>query len=453
VAQHTGRQGKQRRQRECNVYHHPDTGGTALGAGTGAYGESAGACGTGGYGENGSGEGEGDVSVINSRKLKNTLNEANNEIKENIGNMRVIAKDAERVSIIAKDVHIIITDIDKQFASATKLNKVDISFLFLAVALQVIRQYFLTNFKERVDDQTAAKQTKGHKEEHSNRSHQWYHPSLEEIISNPVPFDTTFGSPDFDLNMGGGFNHRSSTLGHDPILGWIFGTMNIATSTVTLWTFNSYHVKTGFDSLNRAKDKITNKANTGKIVEVSIERLLHEGMEGKIIIGSSLIKEAIHLKSDVNTKVSLPIPIVSTISPVLAKKLADYGLDMANVNTIVSQAVLAALINTFIAMIHGLFKKENENWNLYEVKTRKILSYSNIIASVSNIIAVAIVSAIGVGTSNPEMVKKGLSYLDIGGCLVTIYRIVTDYNFIKQIKQEFLEKEFYNIVMGEDYNF
>jgi hypothetical protein len=154
---------------------------------------------------------------------------------------------------------------------------------------------------------------------------------LNEVITNPVPFDTTYGSPDFDLNMGGGFNHRASTLGHDPILGWIFGTMNIATSTVTLWTFNSYHVKTGFDALNRDKDKITNHANTGKIVQVSTDRLLNEGIEGKTVIGSSLIKEAIHLRSDINTKASLPLPIISVISPELARKLADFGLDMANV--------------------------------------------------------------------------------------------------------------------------
>jgi soluble cytochrome b562 len=391
--------------------------------------------------------------MINSRELKVKLNSTETVIKDNIGNMRVIAKDAKRVSTIAKDAHIIITDIDKQFESATNLNKTDITFLFLAVALQVVRQYFLTNFKERFDDKTAAKQTKGHTEEHSDRSHHWYHPSLNEIVTNPVPFDTTYGSPDFGLNMGGGFNHRASTLGHDPILGWIFGTMNIATSTVTLWSFDSYHVKTGFDALNRSKDKITNHANTGKIVQVSTDRLLNEGIEGKTVIGSSLIKEAIHLQSDINSKASLPIPFISVISPELSKKLAGFGLDMANVTTITSQAVLATLINTFVAMIHGLFKNDNEPWNLYAVKTRKILSYSNLIASISNIIAVAIGSIIGAASSNPKIVKKSLSYLDIGGCIVTIYRIITDYKFIKEIKQEFLEKEFYNIVMGDDYNF
>ena len=43
-----------------------------------------------------------------------------------------------------------------------------------------------------------------------------------------------------------------------------------------------------------------------------------------------------------------------------------------------------------------------------------------------------------------------MQYLDVGGLAVTIYRIVNDKKFIKQVKQEFLEKEFYNLVMGED---
>jgi hypothetical protein len=34
--------------------------------------------------------------MINSRKLKERLNTAETSIKDNIGNMRVIAKDAER---------------------------------------------------------------------------------------------------------------------------------------------------------------------------------------------------------------------------------------------------------------------------------------------------------------------------------------------------------------------
>ena len=35
----------------------------------------------------------------------------------------------------------------------------------------------------------------------------------------------------------------------------------------------------------------------------------------------------------------------------------------------------------------------------------------------------------------------------------TLYRIVSDYKFIHEIKRDFLKNEFYNIVVGEDYDF
>ena len=62
-----------------------------------------------------------------------------------------------------------------------------------------------------------------------------------------------------------------------------------------------------------------------------------------------------------------------------------------------------------------------------------ILSYSNLIASLSNIIAVAIAAGIGVASDNAVRVKKSLDYLDLGGIMVTIYRIVQDHQFIKKI--------------------
>jgi hypothetical protein len=386
----------------------------------------------------------------NYRLLKNDLNDAHDQITQGVSNLRTVAKDAERVSLVAKDVHIIIKDIDRQFAEATKLNAVDITFLFFATGLQVARQYLLTNFKERPGDQDAANNTPGHIKEHSNRSHQWYRPSKEEVWTNPVPFDAIYGSKDFNINIGGGFNHRASTLGHDPILGWIFGTANIATSTVTLskWPLPTYHVKTGNIITGSTRDKITNHANTVKVFTTTKERLLNEGTDGKIVIGSSLIKEAIHLRSDVNSKASLPLPLISVISPEFARMLANYGLDMANVETVMSQATFAILINTFVAMIHGLFYDEKEcgSWNLYEVRTRKILSYSNIIASASNIIQATVRAALG-------DVEGATKSLDIGGFIVTLYTVVTNSQFIEKVKQEFLEKEFYNTVMGQDFNF
>lgn len=373
--------------------------------------------------------------------LKKRKKEIIAETKRELSNLDTIAKESLRVSQVSKNANIIINDIDKRFEQATKLNKMDISFLLFATALQCVRQYFLTDFKERLSDSEAAKKAKGNSpEESSDRSHRWYRPSLQEIITSPVPYDAIFGSPDFDLGLSGK-THRFKTLGHDPLLGWIFGTSNIVTSTLTTWNFESYHVKTSYTARGDSRDRITNKADTFKIFEYTKERLINDGMEGKKSVGTALIKQGIHIKSDEYSKAGIPIPVISTISPEYAQKLADYGIDMGNLKTVGMQATMSALINTVIAMIHGLFYDETSysSWNLYEVKTRKILSYSNVIASGSNIIYVSL--------------SKDLKKLDIGGFLVTLYRILTDYKFIKEVKQEFLEKEFYNTVIGDNYNF
>ena len=82
-----------------------------------------------------------------------------------------------------------------------------------------------------------------------------------------------------------------------------------------------------------------------------------------------------------------------------------------------------------------LFQNEDEDKNLYEVRTRKILLISNSIASTSTIINSVI-------TNNP---KK----LDIGSLLNTISHLFSDIRFISKIKEEFIENEISNKLMKE----
>ena len=144
--------------------------------------------------------------------------------------------------------------------------------------------------------------------------------------------------------------------------------------------------------------------------------------------------------TSVNSKMSLPLPFVSSlISPEFALKIGEYGLDVANVNAVGKQATYSVLINTIIAMIHRLFYDESIDLSekYYEVRTRKVLSYSNVMASSSNLIYVAL--------------SEDVSKLDVGGLAVTLYRLVSDSRFISQVKREFLEKEFYNAALENVY--
>ena len=116
------------------------------------------------------------------KDLKKKSDSAFNEINNSLNDMNTISETSKKASMIAGNAHVIINDIDRQFSQATKLNNVDISFLFLATALQCVRQYLLTNFETRVSDKEAAKNTQGKTVEHSNRGNILYRPDINEII-------------------------------------------------------------------------------------------------------------------------------------------------------------------------------------------------------------------------------------------------------------------------------
>lgn len=330
----------------------------------------------------------------------------------------IIVPEAIHAADVAHNIDAIITESDDNFKRETALTKKDWAFLGLCVGFQLVRQYFLTSFEERLSDQEAAKLTSGHEKEKSNRIHRLYHPSLEEIITNPVPFDAMMGSKKFNANLSGK-THRYIP-GHDPILGYLIGTMNILTSTVTGFDSQSYHVKTGFDKLDRARDCLHSKADNRKILSYTKRRIFDEGPEGLSAFAAALIKEHVHLKSDLKTSESLPVPIVSSIDVELAKTLSSYGFDMLNIQTVGKQALGSVVINLVISMLHRLMMPNNENIELYKARTKKIITYSNSIASASNIAYASL--------------TKNWNKLDIGGSLVTIYNIITTSNFLTDIQ-------------------
>ena len=74
-----------------------------------------------------------------------------------------------------------------------------------------------------------------------------------------------------------------------------------------------------------------------------------------------------------------------------------------------------------------MFSEKDTDSDFYKVRTRKILLYSNIIASSSNILATCL--------------TENYRYTDVGGFAVTLYRVFSDTNMIKDIKWEFINRE------------
>ena len=139
------------------------------------------------------------------------------------------------------------------------------------------------------------------------------------------------------------------------------------------------------------------------------------------------------------TKQGLPVPLVTTVNNALAKNMVVKGsIDLWSISR---GTVLAWLIKQLVTAVHQLFYRENRDGNqkIYEVRTRKILNYSNLMASGSNVIVSA--------------VTQDARKLDVGGMLVTLTRIVSDYSFIHEIKKDFLKNQLYDRIVGTEYDF
>lgn len=408
--------------------------------------------------------------------LRKQLNASNEKFNTGIKKLNSVSSEMRRVANVAHNAQEIINDIDEQFAKATKLNKTDIAFLFAATALQCVRWIMMpsldldfskTPSSERLTSQQGAQKYEKPKQdayikEHENdkitigsgRYFGW-----NEIIGAPVPYDAMHGSEQYDI-LGSfspagtqlfGKNHHVATLGHDPILGWVFGTMNIMTRTVTMKDFRTYNVEMPNPLLREGSLFVFQSheqvITTPSSMPLVMGQALHSFSEDNKRLFAAVARQGMHFASDAFTKMGLPIPLLNATK---AQTLLELGWNSVEAEKVIkkvgknlaivgAQAGLSILINFIVKSLHFLYfdgdLEDQAALDLYEVKTRKILSYSNAIASGSNILYVAL--------------SRDIKKLDVGGILVTIYRLISDYNFIKSIKKEFLEKQWHDIVMGD----
>ena len=334
-------------------------------------------------------------------------------------------------------------EINDTFSKKTSIvNKTDLSFLAIATALQVAKSlifpYVAEKFdygksfdpKERLDHNDKSIE-KAHREANDNfrDKHMEKHGTGHwiNILYQTVPYDITKGSADLGINMGGRY-HRMYTLGHDPILGWIFGTANILTDCIT---FNNFHTNriSRVDPITGAKKMII----TPEIVPMGkmFSECYQDIRADYLNLPAALFAQAQHLKSDEYTKLGLPVPLLSSINENFASKLYSENYDALcfarDAKIVGASFVVSKLFDIIITLTHGLFRKDEKDKDLFEVRTRKILLISNAIASTSTIINAAI-------TENPKN-------LDIGSLLNTVSHLFTDIRFIARIKQEFVENE------------
>ena len=371
---------------------------------------------------------------MNSKELLKAYGNVSSDFNQSILTIEKGANELARTADVMHRTREILDDLDRQFALATGLNSTDTTFLFLAIGLQMARQYLLSNNTMKLEDEVKnGKVVKSSSQCGDKLAQSIYDHSIglvapadwKKVLFQSVPYDALSTSDLFNYSTGlSGANHRYRTLGHDPIFGWIFGTANIMTSSLTKTNFETFYIK----------DMCIMRHYPHGLVGM-MQRTINYSLDDPTLLAVSVARQAIHFGSDYFTKQGLPLPFIATLDNGLAQEMmTKWHVDMWSVT---KGAVISSFINQLIAVIHTLFfdgATEQER-KLYEVKTRKILMYSNAVATSTNL---AVFAAF-----------KKFEKLDIGGMSVTIYRLITDQKFIRQVKEDFIFGSYRDMIIGD----
>lgn len=386
-------------------------------------------------------------------------------------NIEEHSKEEERVISVLQNAESILKRLDKTFEERTSMSKTDVSILMLATALQLVRIYMLPKFQEKYLDEDRLDHNDGiikdmekeeieaYKEKHKNwkskKSEKGYRSWQEIAFTIKVPYDATRHSGEGfnERNMHGG-QHRVKTLGHDPILGWVFGVANIISDTITICP----EYKLGEKSLripiieSYGVDMDSNFCWKERTTNWSVFKNTFESIgEDKHRLYAALFSQGLHLASDKYTKMGLPVPFLSLIDSDKAYSIykdgydyLDYLYDTQILRRTLKSASMSIMINMIIGAIHKFFYNPETDFDkeLYNVRTRKIILYSNMIATTSDVVQTAVRAYAGD--------ENAIKNFDLGGFLVTVYRLITDTKYIVKIKEEFIFNEWDKIIESKN---
>ena len=133
--------------------------------------------------------------------------------------------------------------IDREFKERTRLQDADAAFVVAATMLQVARVLVINslteveragagNAKEDALHSFQGRVFSGFDDGAPAESGRLFASKSHILSSRGVPYDATRYEAE-NLKIFKGANHRFATLGHDPVLGLVFGTSNIMTNSIT----------------------------------------------------------------------------------------------------------------------------------------------------------------------------------------------------------------------------
>lgn len=336
--------------------------------------------------------------------------------------------------------------IDREFKERTKLQDADAAFVIAATMLQVVRVLVINSLTEveRAGAGNAKEDALHNFQDHvfsgfddggPAESGRLFASKSHILSSRGVPYDATRYEAE-NLKIFKGANHRFATLGHDPVLGLVFGTSNIMTNSITCVkdanvfgigaripaTYSVFYDAFGKNPLIGAP------AGTVEMLVAAGRRVVSEPDAA----AAALIKQLIHIGTDLYTPCGIQVPFANLVLDKAHTEALTKYVSTGDVLKVGMQAGMTVLINWLIAALHGcslIFKDDGSDYctEMYQARTKKIILISDTIATSSSVVQASI-------TKNPKC-------LDLGGAAVLVYRLFSDARFVAKLKEEFLQSE------------
>ena len=336
--------------------------------------------------------------------------------------------------------------IDREFKERTRLQDADAAFVVAATMLQVARILIINslaevecagagNVKEHALHDFQGRVFSGFDDRMPRESNQLFASKHHILNSRGVPYDATRYETE-NIGLFKGANHRFATLGHDPVLGLVFGTSNIMTNSITcVKDTNVFGIgaripatySVSYDAFGK-NPQIGAPVGTVEMLVAAGRRVVSEPDAA----AAALIKQLIHIGTDLYTPCGIQIPFANLILDKAHTEALTKYISTGDVLKVGVQAGMAVLINWLIAALYGcslIFKDDGSDYctEMYQARTKKIILLSDTIATSSSVIRALI-------KENPEC-------LDLGGAAVLIYRLFSDVRFIARLKEEYVQSE------------
>lgn len=327
--------------------------------------------------------------------------------------------------------------LDEEFRRATRLQKKDVTVLLIAVAARVLCHLVTKKQQGQKPQDTpapaqtasAAQNTKAETPAAQINVGQVVADAIAQKFAPPVTIldhdrileqDAPFDIQETDLFT------PADIVAYHKYLGWVVGTVNILTDTITTYGMRSYAVSR--PTAGPGKPCVDREISTMLSLVTPVVR---NAPRYKASIAAAAVQEALTQgfgkasPGQVRTIFNRTMDLENRTASLAEETKGALGNFRAEWAECIGGIAVTTLINTIVSAVHAILYEESDgSLDTYAVRTSRIILYSGAIATTIN--------------SLPAIAEKDVSRLDFAGILTTCVSLFQSTRFWIDAKAAYL---------------